>query len=111
MQLDIGVYERYSMRRSANTEAVTYRIRVQGILDHQTASAMDLSIDTQTATDAPPITTLTGALPDEAALDHLLDKLYTLGLPLISVEREEANQATSTGTPASREVDEPDQFT
>lgn len=99
------------MRRSANTEAVTYRIRVQGILDRQTASVMDLSIDTQSGADATPITTLTGTLPDEAALDHLLDQLYTLGLPLISVEREEANQATSTGAPASREVDEPDLFT
>jgi hypothetical protein len=108
MQLDKGVYERYSMPRSTNTEAVTYKIRVQGILDRQTASGMDLSIDTQTDADAPPITTLTGTLPDEAALDHLLDKLYTLGLPLISVEREEADQAASTGASASREVDEPD---
>ena len=52
---------------------------------------MELFSDTQTGTDATPITTLSGALPDEAALDHLLDKLYTLGLPLISVEREEAD--------------------
>jgi hypothetical protein len=79
------------MPRSTNAETVTYRIRVQGSLDHQTASGMGLLIDTQAGTDAPPITTLTGALPDEAALDHLLDKLYTLGLPLISVEREEAD--------------------
>jgi hypothetical protein len=99
------------MPRSTNAETITYRIRVQGILDRQTASGMDLIIDTQTGTDAPLITTLTGALPDEAALDDLLDNLYALGLPLISVEREEANQAASTGTPASREVDEPDQFT
>jgi hypothetical protein len=82
------------MRRSTNAETVTYRIRVQGILDHQTASVMGLSIDTQTDADATSITTLTGVLPDEAALDYLLDKLYTLGLPLISIEREEADQAT-----------------
>lgn len=65
--------------------------------------------DTQSDADAPPITTLTGVLPDEAALDHLLDKLYTLGLPLISVEREEADQVAPTGASTSREVDEPDQ--
>ena len=98
------------MPRSTNAETVTYRIRVQGSLDRQTASVMDLFIDTQTGADATPITTLTGALPDEAALDHLLDKLYTLGLPLISVEREEADQVARQAR-QPREVDEPDQVT
>ena len=60
---------------------------------------MGLFSDTQTGADAPPITTLTGVLPDEAALDHLLDELYEHGLPLISVEREEADQAAPTGKP------------
>ncbi len=87
------------MRRSVNAEAITCKIRVQGILNRQIASAMGLFSDTQTGTDAPPITTLTGVLPDEAALDHLLDELYERGLPLISVEREEADQADSTDKP------------
>jgi len=87
------------MRRSANTEAVICKIRVQGILDRQTASVMGLFSDTQTGADAPPITTLTGVLPDEAALNQLLDELYARGLPLISVEREEVDQAASTGEP------------
>ena len=99
------------MTRSTKAETVTYRIRVQGSLDRQSASVMGLSIDTQTGADAPPITTLTGMLPDEAALDHLLDKLYTLGLPLISVEREEADQVAPPGASTSREGDEPDQIT
>jgi hypothetical protein len=34
--------------------------------------------------DGPPVTTLTGAL-DQAALHGLLRRLYSLGLPLISV--------------------------
>jgi hypothetical protein len=72
---------------------------------------MDLIIDTQTGTDAPLITTLTGALPDEAALDDLLDNLYALGLPLISVEREEADQVAPASASTSREVDEPEQST
>ena len=87
------------MHRSVNAEAITCKIRVQGILSRQTASAMGLFSDTQTGADAPPITTLTGVLPDEAALDHLLDELYEHGLPLISVEREEADQAAPTGNP------------
>ncbi len=33
------------------------------------------------------ITTLTGAVADQAALLGLLQKLYTLGLPLLLVER------------------------
>jgi hypothetical protein len=34
-------------------------------------------------------TTLTGVLPDQAALAGLLQKLYTLGLPLLEVRRSE----------------------
>ena len=36
------------------------------------------------------ITTLTGVLPDEAALVGLLQKLYTLGLPLVEVKRKKS---------------------
>jgi hypothetical protein len=69
---------------------------------------MGLFSDTQAGADAPPITTLTGALRDEAELADVLDRLYALGLPLISVEREEPDQSAPA---ASREVDEPDQLT
>jgi hypothetical protein len=96
---------------SSHTSPIEIVIRVQGSLNPQTAATLGLFSDTQTETDEPAITTLTGALLDEAALDSVLDQLYALGLPLISVEREEADRAASTGTPAPREVDEPDQFT
>ena len=39
--------------------------------------------------DAPAITTLTGAVADQAALLGLLQQLYTLGLPLLLVRRKE----------------------
>lgn len=42
------------------------------------------------------ITTLSGVLPDQAALAGLLQKLYTLGLPLLEVRRKEAECADST---------------
>jgi hypothetical protein len=67
-----------------------------------------MQVDTEAGEDAPTSTTLTGALRDEAELAHVLDRLNALGLPLISVEREEPDQAAPA---ASREVDEPDQLT
>jgi hypothetical protein len=73
-----------------------------------------MQIDTQAGEDAPTITTLTGALRDEAELADVLDRLYALGLPLISVEREEPDQAAPAapaGAASSREVDEHDQLT
>jgi hypothetical protein len=95
--------------RPTRVEPVTYRIRVQGALDNsQTARVTGMQIDTQAGEDAPTITTLTGALRDEAELADVLDRLYALGLPLISVEREEPDQSAPA---ASREVDEPDQLT
>ena len=84
---------------SSHTSHVEIVIRVQGILNRQTTATFGLSSDTRIGTDAPPITTLTGVLPDEAALNQLLDELYARGLPLISIERAEANQATPTGEP------------
>jgi hypothetical protein len=44
----------------------------------------NLSIETTDATQ--PETTLTGALPDQAALFGILNHLYGLGFPLVSVE-------------------------
>jgi hypothetical protein len=90
---------------SDNTSPIEIVIRVQGTLNRQTAFTMGLSSNTQSETDAPPITTLTGVLPDEAELAGVLDRLYALGLPLISIEREEPDQAAPA---ASREVDKPD---
>ena len=97
------------MLRPTNTEPVTYRIRVQGALDNsQTARITGMQVDTEAGADVPITTTLTGALRDEAELASVLDRLYALGLPLISVEREEPDQAAPA---ASREVDESDQLT
>jgi hypothetical protein len=84
---------------SSDKRPVEIVIRVQGVLDGRATQVEGLHIDSQTRVDAPPVTTLTGVLPDEAALDHLLDELYERGLPLISVEREEADQAIPTGKP------------
>jgi len=62
---------------------VTYQIKVPGRLDESLADwvgRMTLTVES----DGSPVTTLTGIL-DQAALHGLLRRLYSLGLPLISV--------------------------
>ena len=64
---------------------VTYQIKVPGELDESWANWDGRMIMTvERKGDSPPVTTLTGAL-DQAALHSLLRRLYSLGLPLISV--------------------------
>ena len=63
----------------------TYQIRVPGHLDESWSDwAGGMTIRVETAGDGPPVTTLTGVV-DQAALHGLLRRLYSLGLPLISV--------------------------
>jgi hypothetical protein len=61
----------------------TYEIRVPGHIGEQWsdwAGGMTIAVEGE----GPPVTTLTGAV-DQAALLGLLRRLYSLGLPLISV--------------------------
>ena len=63
----------------------TYQIKVPGELDKRWLDwNKDMTIVVKSEDDGPPITTLTGLL-DQAALQGLLRRLYSLGLPLISV--------------------------
>jgi hypothetical protein len=63
----------------------TYQIKVPGELDEsQSDWAGGMTITVESEGDGPPVTTLTGNL-DQAALQSLLRRLYSLGLPLISV--------------------------
>jgi hypothetical protein len=64
----------------------TYQIRVPGRLDASWSDwAGGMTITVESKGDGPPITTLTGTV-DQAALQGLLRRLYSLGLPLISVD-------------------------
>jgi len=73
-----------------------YQIRVEGKIgprwlawfDGLTISVAD-EVHTGRAGESSATTTLTGVLPDQAALAGLLQKLYTLGLPLLEVRRKE----------------------
>ena len=63
----------------------TYQIKVPGELGESWSDWVGgMTITVESEGDGPPITTLTGTV-DQAALQGLLRRLYSLGLPLISV--------------------------
>ena len=63
----------------------TYQIKVPGHIDKSWSDwAGGMTITVEGEGGDPRVTTLTGAL-DQAALHGLLRRLYSLGLPLISV--------------------------
>jgi hypothetical protein len=65
-----------------------YEIKVPGRLEEGWSDWFEgLTITVESSTDCPTITTLTGIVVDEAALQGLLDRLYALGLRLLSVRR------------------------
>jgi hypothetical protein len=68
-------------------QPASYRIRVQGALDESWAADFT-GLTLACAPNALPagMTILTGRMADQAALLGLLNRLYGLGLPLLSVE-------------------------
>ena len=63
----------------------TYQIKVPGRLDETWSDWIGgMTITVVSEGEGPPVTTLTGSL-DQAALHSVLRRLYSLGLPLISV--------------------------
>ncbi len=65
----------------------TYRIRVQGKLDESFFDRLDnMSITPDEMADKPPVMILVCHLPDQAALSGVLNTLYEMRLPLLSVE-------------------------
>jgi hypothetical protein len=62
-----------------------YQIKVPGELDESwTDWDGKMTVTVESDEKGPPVTTLTGTV-DQAALHSLLRRLYSLGLPLISV--------------------------
>jgi len=63
----------------------TYQIKVPGHLDESWADWVEgMTVTVEIDRNRLPVTTLTGTF-DQAALQGLLRRLYSLGLPLISV--------------------------
>ena len=72
-------------RRLSLDRPATYQIKVPGHLDESwTEWDGRMTVTIESNDDRPPITTLTGTV-NQAALQGLLRRLYSLGLPLISV--------------------------
>ena len=72
----------------------TYQIKVPGELDESWSDwigGMTITFDSEG--DNSPVTTLTGTV-DQAALQGLLRRLYSLGLPLMSVNWMDAGEPT-----------------
>ena len=66
-------------------QPATYQIKVPGELDQSWSDwAGGMTIAVESEGDAPPVMTLTGTVADQAALQGLLRRLYSVGLPLIS---------------------------
>ena len=69
------------------TTPATYRIVISGCLDGSWSSHLDgLDIRTATGPEGPPLTTLTGRMVDQSSLFGILNGLFGLGFPLLSVE-------------------------
>ena len=63
----------------------TYQIKVPGELDESWSDWVGgMTIAVESEGEGPPVTTLTGTI-DQAALHSVLRRLYSMGLPLISV--------------------------
>ena len=73
------------IQKSSLDRPATYTIKVPGHLDDSWADWIGrMTITVESEGDGLPITTLVGMV-DQAALQGLLRRLYSLGLPLISV--------------------------
>ena len=65
----------------------TYRIRVQGRVDSSWADRLGgMTMTEDSSYDQAAVTILEGHLPDQAALSGVLNTLYEMHLPLLSVE-------------------------
>jgi hypothetical protein len=70
----------------------TYQIKVPGHIGESWSDWVEgMTITVESEGDDPPITTLTGTV-DQAALQGLLRRLYSLALPLLSVNRVDAEE-------------------
>ena len=76
---------------SSMFEPATYLISALGTLDKKWSDYCGgMTIEHDIVLDQYPMTTLTGILADQAALIGILNSLYDMGYPIISVECVEA---------------------
>jgi len=77
--------EKNSKHKLTLDRPLTYQIKIPGHIDKSWSEWVEnIEIEIDTDADGLPITSLTGTF-DQAALLGLLRRLYSMGLPLISV--------------------------
>ncbi len=65
----------------------TYKIRIQGKLNESWSDSLGgMTIDTEQITENHYITTLTGLIKDQAALSGILNSIYEMHLPVLSLK-------------------------
>jgi hypothetical protein len=75
-------------RKLSLCQPASYQIEVVGHLDVNKATWFEcLTLANGYGEDGTPITTMTGEVPDQAALHGLLTVIRDLGLPLLAVNR------------------------
>jgi hypothetical protein len=67
-----------------------YEIQVQGLISQHWMQYFEGFFTTVTGEDGWAVTILTGQVVDQAALQGILQHLYTLGLVLLSIKRKDA---------------------
>jgi hypothetical protein len=83
----------HAMKKESSHGGVTfvdpasYRIKVKGFIPNDWSERLEgMSIHRQKSDDGEPVTTLEGELVDQAALAGVLNSIYELHLPILSVE-------------------------
>ncbi len=72
-------------------QPATYQIKVLGRLDERWSDWVEgMTITVERGGNGSSVTTLTGTVADQAALQGVLRRLYSLGIPLVSLNRVES---------------------
>jgi len=86
---------KYTSKKGMHLETpANYRIQVQGRIEGRWIDRLSgMTVTEDTLADPPGVTIIVGRLPDQAALSGILNTLYDLHLPLLSVENLDEKQS------------------
>ena len=89
----------YDLKRLTLGTPAVYRIDVKGRLDESWSDRLGgMTIKTNNCGDEAHVTTLTGPMRDQAELMGVLNSLYELHLPIVSVEVMDMEKSNSSVT-------------
>jgi len=80
-------------KRPGSEQPATYQIKVRGRLDERWSDWFNgMTLTFESASNSSPITTLTGAVADQAKLRGILSKIWDLNMTVISVTQVESDK-------------------